>query len=391
MQAVILVGGLGTRLRKMVSDVPKPMAPVGEKPFLEILIQNLKNNGIHNILLLTGYKARLIENYFKTKQEGGLNIRFSKEKKPLGTAGALFNAWKNLEDEFIVLNGDTFFDIQYKLFFKFIKENNCSSLIALTYSNNISRYGFVDISSNFLVENFIEKGNLPQDRVDGYINGGIYYFKKEVLSQFYNKWQGGPISIEKEIFPHLTVQRKLYGLPLGGLFIDIGIPEDFQRAQNVIPRWLKKEKKPSLFIDRDGVIIRDPGYIHGTNLIFIKKTFDIVRKANEEGKYVFIVTNQAGIAKGKFTEKAAIETNKYIISVYRKKGLKIDKAYYCPYHVDGIIQRYRKRSILRKPDPGMILVASQEYPIDILKSVMLGDKDSDKINLFGLDFSKFIE
>ncbi|SHH26893.1 HAD-IIIA family hydrolase [Thermosipho atlanticus] len=385
-QAVILAGGLGTRLRSIVKDVPKPMAKIGKRPFLEYQIYLLKKVGITNILILIGYKGSIIKDYFKDGREFGISITYSEEKEPLGTGGAVISAWDKLEDEFLILNGDTFFDIEYDLLFDFVDEKSPEALIVLRYTKDLSRYGFVEIDDLYYVEKFIEKGTLPSNRVDGYINGGIYYFKKKTLEKYLNKFKRNNfISLEKEIFPDLVNSKKLFGIPMGGKFIDIGIPKDYEKAQNEIPNCIKQKRKPALFLDRDGVIIEDTGYPHGTNLNFIEKTFDLVKQANKEEKFAIVISNQAGVARGKFSEDEVIRTNNYIKEVYEEKGLKIDAFYYCPYHIDGIIPNYKKISLARKPEPGMILQASEDFRIRIKKSIMIGDKESDKIELWGLN------
>ena len=171
-QAVILAGGFGTRLSHIVSDVPKPMAPINDIPFLEYIIKQLQSQGFDNFLFLTGYKSEIIENHFKDLK----NSVFIKEESALGTGGAILNAFNQLYDDFFVINGDTFFDIDFSILEDFGKDKPCT--IALRYTNNIQRYGFVDIDDNFKIISFVEKGNLPKNRIDGYINGGIYYLKK---------------------------------------------------------------------------------------------------------------------------------------------------------------------------------------------------------------------
>ena len=200
-QAVILSGGFGKRLSHVVSDVPKPMAPIKNKPFLEYIITQLQKQGFERFLFLTGYKSEFIEKYFKNLP----NSQFLKEEKALGTGGALLNAYELLEDEFFVINGDTFFDIDFSILENFSKTNHCT--IALRYTNNITRYGFVEIDDSFKILSFTEKGNLPQNRIDGYINGGIYYINKSVLKEFAYKFSGQFISLETEIFPEFPAVK----------------------------------------------------------------------------------------------------------------------------------------------------------------------------------------
>lgn len=390
-QVAILVGGLGTRLRGVVNEVPKPMAQIGNKPFLEYLVLLLRENGFKKFLFLTGYKSEKIENYFLNGEEFEINIEYVREKQPLGTAGALFNAWHSLEDEFILINGDTFFDIQFSIFNEFIKVRNPESLVVLRYSNDFSRYGVVEIDNEYRIVKFNEKGSLPYGWVDGYINGGIYFFRKRALFKLYEKYKGENLSLEQSILPVLVSNKQILGLPMGGKFIDIGIPRDYEVAQSIIPKIVKNVRKPALFIDRDGTIIEDTGYVCGKNLTFKEKSIELMKKAKEKGMLVIIVTNQAGIAKGLFTEEDSISTTEFIIAYLKRLNIFVDAYYYCPYHPEGNIEKYKKHSLLRKPEPGMILKACEDFRIDLKNSVMVGDNEStDRINLFGLS-SKIIK
>lgn len=375
-QAVILSGGFGTRLSHVVSDVPKPMAPIKDRPFLEYIIQQLKNQGFNDYVFLTGYKSEVIENYFKDLH----NAKFIKEETALGTGGAILNAYEFLNNEFYVINGDTFFDIDFSILEDFGKQKSCT--LALRYSNNIARYGFVEISDNFEITSFTEKSKLPDDRIDGYINGGIYYLTKDVLTKYAAEFNNQFISLETEIFPKLLEENKLYGIPLGGCFIDIGIPEDYYIAQELIPNWLKKESKPALFIDKDGTLIVNTEYPHGKDFKIINSTTEIVKEYANKNFYIIMVTNQAGIAKNKFNLMQMQEGFDGIENFYKNLGIKFDDIEYCPFHKDGIIEDYKYDSILRKPNPGMILKACEKLKIDLKNSIMIGDNpDIDKINL----------
>ena len=376
MQAVILAGGFGTRLAHVVSDVPKPMAPIAGKPFLDYQIELLRANGFDNFILLTGYKAEVIENYYADYAD----IRCLKENTPLGTGGAVINAYPFLEDEFFIVNGDTFFDIDFDIMRKFAE--NKDAVIALRYAKNISRYGLVDINSDFLIENFIEKGKLPSNRIDGYINGGIYYLKKELLSEYHKNFNPRSISLENEIFPCLVEQEKLYGLPMGGAFIDIGIPEDYYKAQDYIPQTLKQEKKPFLFVDKDGTLIVNTGYPHGPKIQIIEHTIEILKGYKEKGFEFIIVTNQAGLAKNKFSLSEMEENLQAVLQYYHNEGIDFLDVAFCPYHSDSLIPEYRYLSLARKPNPGMILEMCERHRIDMKNSVMLGDNtETDIIKL----------
>ena len=376
-QAVILSGGFGTRLSHVVTDVPKPMASIKERPFLDYIIKTLKLQGFDNFVFLTGYKSEVIENYFKDLD----NAVFVKETTALGTGGAILNAYKYLKDDFFVINGDTFFDIDYSILEDFGKEKPIT--LALRYTNNIERYGFVDISNDYKVETLVEKGKLPENRIDGFINGGIYYVHKSALKEYAENYNNEFISLETQIFPKLLESNELYGLPLGGYFIDIGIPEDYYKAQELVPEWITKEIKPALFIDKDGTLIENTEYPHGKEFIIIKDSVNIVKEYADKNYHIVMVTNQAGIGKNKFTLEQMREGFNGIREFYKDTiNVEFDDIEYCPYHKNAILKEYAYDTLLRKPNPGMILTSCEKLKIDLKNSIMIGDnKDIDNIKL----------
>jgi D,D-heptose 1,7-bisphosphate phosphatase len=377
MKALILCGGLGTRLRSVVSDVPKPMAMVDGKPFLEYILSWLKNHNVQDVILLAGYKADKIREYFGN-EFNGMSLSYSIEPKPSGTAGAIKYASKkyDLDKDFILINGDTYFNVELESMIDFHQSHSTLATIALRLSDDISRYGIVSINDRFEITEFLEK---EKSRDPGLINGGVYILNKKILDMIP---EGQPYSIEREIFPVLAQNRLILGYPDGGHFIDIGIPKDYERAQILLPKWEKCKKKPAVFLDRDGVIIEDSGYVHLKEEVkFLDGAFEAIKKINKSGRKCIIVSNQAGIAHGYYSENEILETERWIENELSKKGAKIDGFYYCPYHSNAKVEKYNKNSIYRKPNPGMVLKAAEEHGISLYKSVMIGDKESDKIKL----------
>lgn len=376
MQAVILAGGFGTRLAHVIPNIPKPMAPIGEKPFLAYQIELLRNNGFDNFILLTGYLSEVVEKYFANTPD----VICIKETSPLGTGGAVLNAYPQLEDEFCVINGDTFFDIDFSILFDFA--NNKNAVLTLRYSQDITRYGLVNIDHEFKIKQFVEKTSLPSNSIDGYINGGIYYFKKQILDPLYQEFVIKNISMENDIFPLLIQNEDLYGLPCGGGFIDIGIPEDYYRAQKFIPNILTQPKLPAVFVDKDGTLIQNTGYPHGPNITIINKTQNLLKEYHKNGYLIIMVTNQAGIAKGVFSLAEMEQNIEAVVKNYASQGIVFDDVQFCPYHPDGIVPEYCFVSKARKPEAGMILKACENCRIDLKKSVMIGDNPSvDNIHL----------
>ncbi|HCL56744.1 MAG TPA: hypothetical protein DHW82_07015 [Spirochaetia bacterium] len=373
----ILAGGLGTRLSHIIKDVPKPMAPVSEIPFLEWQIRWLERQNFKDIVLLVGHQKEKIIKYFQDGSSFGVKINYSLEDSLLGTGGAVIKALKEYSSKnFIILNGDTFFDIDLKWMTKYYTKRKENSIyIALKYKEDTKRYGYVEIDGKYNVKQFVEKNN---DLGDGYINGGIYIGNSNLLKN--REIQN--CSMEKDIFPSLLSMKKLKAIPFGNRFIDIGIPEDYAYANQSLKKWFYEPKTKALFLDRDGIIIEDTGYVSKIEEVkILKEIFPLIKEANQKNYKVIVITNQAGVAKGKMTISEVERINNLIKNNLEKENLWIDEFFYCPFHKDGTIALYQKESLLRKPFPGMILQACDQYNIDINQSIMIGDKDSDLIEL----------
>lgn len=225
MQALILAGGLGTRLRDVVNDRPKSMAPVNGKPFLEYQVRFLKNNGISDIVLSTGYMSEKIEEYFGSGKGHGVSIRYVKEKELLGTGGAVKNSLDMLGEQFFVLNGDSVFLVDMDSMLQFHKSNRADLTLALAKVGEKSRFGNVVVNDKFQIMEFAEK----QGTVGNLINGGIYLFEKSKFdwSEFPQKF-----SIEKEFFPRIIGRNRMFGFVSDSYFIDIGTAEDYEKFGN---------------------------------------------------------------------------------------------------------------------------------------------------------------
>lgn len=223
MEAVVLAGGLGTRLQKVVSDVPKPMAPVNGRPFLEYILEDLKNKGIRKVILAVGYKKEVIKNHFKNEYKG-MKIEYSEENSPLGTGGAIKQALNYCEAEDIfIINGDTFFDVDFIEMKKKHEKNYNDLTIAIKEMENIDRYGTI-VTKNEEIVKFEEK----KYKEKGWINGGIYLLKRKLLKNNKNI----SFSFEKEILENKKLVLRKGIFRSQGYFIDIGIPEDYYKFKN---------------------------------------------------------------------------------------------------------------------------------------------------------------
>lgn len=226
MDAIILAGGFGTRLRSIVSDVPKPMAPVANKPFLSYLLEYLSKYQINSVVLCTGYKHNVIESYFSTSFKN-IDIKYSIEDEPLGTGGAIKRAFQLIEsDNALILNGDTLFNVDLSEFIHHHLTSNADITIALKHLTGYDRYGSVIMSGNKVVD-FEEK----KYKDDGYINGGVYIVNKGILDGFDLP---KTFSFEKEILESRLNELNINGYKSASYFIDIGIPEDYEKSQKEV-------------------------------------------------------------------------------------------------------------------------------------------------------------
>jgi D-glycero-alpha-D-manno-heptose 1-phosphate guanylyltransferase len=226
--AMILAGGLGTRLRPVVKDRPKPMATIQGVPFLEILIRSLAEKGVTNFVLLTGYQGELIEDYFRTHQHQGINIIVSPESEPLGTGGPVKNAEGFATDPSLLVNGDTFFDVDVKELYRFHLDRRARVTLSLRPVDDVSRYGSVIIDDNGVITGFREKG--PGAGRPGLINAGLSFLSKD----FIHSLPDGPFSMETDIFPKLVGTGEMFGLRQEGSFFDIGTPESYEAFKQFV-------------------------------------------------------------------------------------------------------------------------------------------------------------
>jgi len=228
-KAILLVGGLGTRLRSVVPSRPKALAPIGDRSFLELLVRQLWLQGIRNLVMCTGYLADQIENKFGDGRSWGVSIEYSNEERPLGTAGAIKGAQRYLTNvsEFLVLNGDSFLDINLHSLMTFHRKHD-GAVVTMTVVRveDARRYGTVCVDANDRVIAFAEK---TASYAPGLVNGGIYVCSQAV-------WQHipePPASLERDVFPYL-LNHRMYAQEHQGIFIDIGTPTAYSRAQYLL-------------------------------------------------------------------------------------------------------------------------------------------------------------
>ena len=364
-QAVILVGGLGTRLGERTKTTPKPMLPVGGRPFLDTLIGELARYDVFDeILLLAGHKAESILARYDGTMWGRARLAVSLEQAPLGTAGALVHAAELLQERFLLLNGDSFFD--FNILDLAARANAGLVHMALRADVLGDRFGRVVLDGD-RVRSFIA----PGQGATGPVNAGVYVVGRSILARVGSL----PASLEQDVFPALAAAGGMTGTPYRGYFIDIGIPEDFARADVELTEQLRR---PAVFFDRDGVLNHDSGYtFEAGKLQWIEGAREAVKAVNDAGCFAFVVTNQSGVARGFYEESHVHALHRWMADEMAAIGAHIDAFEYCPDHPDGTVERYRRVNDRRKPGPGMITDLLGRFPVNADASILIGDKPSD--------------
>jgi D-glycero-alpha-D-manno-heptose 1-phosphate guanylyltransferase len=369
-EAIILAGGLGTRLREAVPDLPKCTAPVAGKPFLSYVIDHLRMQGVERFVFSLGYKWGTIEEYLQ-KEYSTLDYTSVIEEEPLGTGGGIRLAiQKATTDNVVIANGDTLFKIKLNEIAAVHERNNAECTLALKPMQDFDRYGVVTTDDSGKIVSFKEKQFYRQ----GLINGGIYVVRKD---QFLNRSFLQKFSFEKDYLEKFCGEGKFYGSRQTGYFIDIGIPEDYQKAQRDLQRptldLSQIDKSWTLFLDRDGVINEErlgEYVLHWGEFIFSKGALEVFKKLSDKFSRVIVISNQRGVGKGLMTETGLQTIHLEMQREVEIVNGRIDKIYYCIEKDD--------KCFYRKPNPGMALQALNDFPdIDLSKSIMVGNKPSD--------------
>ncbi|MBR0694890.1 HAD-IIIA family hydrolase [Bradyrhizobium lablabi] len=366
-QAVVLVGGLGTRLGERTHAVPKPLLDVGGRPFLDYLLDDLTRYGaIESILLLAGHRAEQVVGQYDGRRWRRATISVVTEPAQLGTGGALKHAAFRLADRFFLLNGDSFFDFNLLDLAVEAAKSSATVQMALKRDQAGDRYGRVLLERD-VVRNFLPAGARPS----GPINSGVYCVDRRVVELI----DEVPCSLEQRVFPGLVARGELRATLYDGFFIDIGIPTDFDRAQAEMPAALHR---PAVFFDRDGVLNVDKNYVHKIeDFDWIAGAREAIKLCNDRGYLTFVVTNQAGVARGYYGVDAVHQLHDWMSCELAAIGAHIEEFQYCPDHEEGVVEAFRRRSERRKPAPGMILDCFKGWPVRKEQSLLIGDKPHD--------------
>jgi D-glycero-D-manno-heptose 1,7-bisphosphate phosphatase len=360
---VILAGGKGSRIKNLTNGTPKPLVNFKKIPFLQFLINYYSKFNFRNIFILAGYKGRLLKKKYHNQKQNFTNIKCFIEKTKLDTGGALHLIKNKVSSNFFLVNGDTYLLPDINAIIKKINLKNKFGLMTVINSNSKN----VKLNNLRLIKNQISFG-----KKNNIINAGFYFLNKNIFKYINKK----TISLENEVFPKLINKNKIIGMKYIKYFIDIGTRSNFFKAKKELPKLLRR---PAAFFDRDGVINYDYGYVSNIKKFkFRNGVIKALKYLNKKKYFIFIITNQGGIAKKKLSIKKFHTLHEIIKKKLTKKNVFIDDLEYCPHHPDGTNSKFKKKCDCRKPGIGMIKKINSKWLIDLKKSFFIGDKITDK-------------
>jgi len=384
MTAVIMAGGTGTRLRSVVSDIPKPMVPVCGKPVLEYQILNLKNHGIIDIILIIGYLGHVIKEYFENGGNFGVNISYVEEQIPLGTAGALYFIKDKVCDNFFFLFGDLMLDIDWQRMLDFHKKKGCKITLFAHPNSHPWDSDLVLMDTKCKVMGLREKNETRDGYFKNCVNAGVYVLSPDVLDDVNTPEKK---DFEKEIVPNAIINSEVYAYCSSEYVKDIGTPDRLQSVSEDLASGLissKNHRYPQkcIFLDRDGTINRLDGFLNDIDHFkLIDSVSQAIHLINRSSHLCIVVTNQPVIARGECTFEQLQDIHNKMEVLLGDEGAYVDGIFFCPHHPDsgypGEVKELKFSCDCRKPNIGMLTAASDQYNIDFHCSWFIGDSTVD--------------
>ena len=385
MKTVIMAGGKGTRIASVNSEVPKPMIPILGKPILEYQIDCLRRQGYDDIILVVGHLGHVVKDYFGDGSAFGVRIEYVTETEPLGTAGALFLLKDKLGEDFLLLCGDIIFDIDLSRFYACHKAHGGVATLFTHPNSHPYDSGIIMADGEGRVTNWLHK----EDERLWYrnrVNAGLHFLSHRVFEQgLFHELK--KVDLDREVLKPLIPTGQLFVYDSPEYVKDMGTPDRFYavtediRSGKVRQKNLKNKQK-CVFLDRDGTLNKYVGFMRDIDqLELLPGAAEAVRRINASGYLAIVVTNQPVIARGEVTVPQLREIHNKLETLLGREGAYLDAIYYCPHHphkgYEGEVPELKFDCDCRKPKPGMLLKAAEDFHIDLSASYMVGDGDND--------------
>lgn len=384
MKVVIMAGGKGTRISSVASDIPKPMIKIQGKPVLEREIENLQHQGFTDILITVSHLGSIIMNYFGNGEKFGVKIEYYDEKEPLGNAGALYKLKDKLIDDFLLLNADAVFDIDFNRFIDYHKRKG--GLVTLfTHPNNHPYDSGLIVADN---EKRVIQWLTKEDKRDGWyknrVNAGLHVISPSILTTTITTPR---IDLDRQLLKPLAGTDKMFVYDSPEYVKDMGTPERYEAvcldyASGQVEAKNLKNKQKAVFIDRDGTINKKVGFLRRQNEFeLLPGVAEAIRVINQSGYLAIVITNQPIIARGEVTYEQLNSIHNKMETLLGAQGAYLDAIYFCPHHPHsgyfGEIKELKINCDCRKPKPGMLFKAADDYNINLCESWMIGDDEND--------------
>lgn len=397
MKTVIMAGGRGTRIASVMSDVPKPLIPIEGKPILQREIECLREQGFKDLIITVSHMADKIMNYFKDGSDFGVNIEYYVEEQPLGNAGALLKLKDKLSDVFLLLNADAMFDVDFNRFVRYHKESGAKVTLFTHPNDHPYDSGLIIADNEGQVEKWLTKEDVRPKWYANRVNAGLHVLDKSVIDNVNidaNKvgtiGQDGKtikVDLDRDILKPLSGTGQMYCYDSPEYVKDMGTPDRFEKVckdfvEGRVTSKNLKNKQKAIFLDRDGTINKYVGFLRNIEEFeLLDGVAKAIRKINESGYLAIVVSNQPVIARGEVTVEQLDEIHKKMMTLLGNEGAYVDAIYYCPHHpdsgYDGEIKELKIKCKCRKPEPGMLYQAQEDYNIDLSQSWMVGDSSND--------------
>lgn len=395
MKVVIMAGGRGTRISELFPDIPKPLIPIDGIPVLEREICSLASQGFRDIILTVSYLHEKIEEHFGDGSKWGAKIEYFVENTPLGNTGALFKL--NLKEDFLLLNADAMFDVDFNRFVDFHKEHG--GLVTLFTHPNSHPYdsGLLVADKNGAVEQWLAKEDSRPEYYRNRVNAGLHVINPKVLELSGIDADrvgavgenGKPIKVDldRQLLKPLAGTGKMFCYDSPEYVKDMGTPERYYavcedyKAGRVSGKNLQNKQK-AVFLDRDGTINKYVGFLRDIDEFeLLDGAADAIKRINASGYLAIVVTNQPVIARGEVSFEELERIHNKMETLLGKEGAYLDAIYFCPHHphkgYEGERPELKFDCNCRKPKPGMLLKAAQDFNIDLAQSWMIGDGEND--------------
>lgn len=386
MKVVIMAGGKGTRITSIASDIPKPMIPIEGKPVLERELLCLKEQGFDDIIITVSYLGNIIMEYFGDGSRWGIHIEYFYENQPLGNAGALFEIKEKLTEDFLLINADAIFDIDFNRFVAFHKSHDGLATLFTHPNSHPYDSGLIIANKDRQVMSWLTKEDERPIYYQNRVNAGIHVLSPKLLEQ---RIDTPKIDLDRQLLKPLAATGQMYCYDSPEYVKDMGTPKRYRAvcedyALGRVAAKNLRNKQKAIFLDRDGTINKYVGFLRQIDEFkLLPGVAETIRKINDSGYLAIVVTNQPVIARGEVTYEQLQMIHNKMETLLGEQGAYVDAIYYCPHHPDagfkGEVKELKVACECRKPKPGMLIRAAKDFNIDLSQSYMIGDSENDML------------